>query len=93
MAAGVGNRFGGLRPEIFSRVGVDFVKFLENLSNPMKDEFYIPFVIDCAIKENGERVKVLTTQEKWYGVTYREDKESVVSAVKKLFAEGIYDGI
>lgn len=83
----------GLRPEIFSRVEADFVKFLENLSNSMKDEFYIPFVIDRAIKENGERVKVLTTQEKWYGVTYREDKESVVSAVKKLFEEGIYDGI
>ena len=83
----------GLRPEIFSRVEADFVKFLENLSNPLKDEFYIPFVIDPAIKENGEKVKVLTTDEKWYGVTYREDKESVVTAVKKLFAEGIYDGI
>ena len=83
----------GLRPEIFSRVESDFVKFLENLSNPLKDELYIPFVIDRAIKEDGERVKVLKTDEKWYGVTYREDKESVVSAVKKFFAEGIYDGI
>lgn len=83
----------GLRPEIFSRVEADFVKFLENLQNPMKDEFYIPFVIDRAIKEDGEKVKVLTTDEKWYGVTYREDKESVVNAIKKLFAEGIYDGI
>ena len=83
----------GLRPEIFSRVESDFVKFLGSLSNPMKDEFYIPFVIDRLIKENGEKVKVLTTNEKWYGVTYREDKDSVVSAIKKLFAEGIYDGI
>ena len=83
----------GLRPEIFSRVESDFVKFLENLENPMKEEFYIPFVIDRAIKESGETVKVLTTDEKWYGVTYREDKESVVNAIKKLFAEGIYDGI
>lgn len=83
----------GLRPEIFSRVESDFEKFLGNLQNPMKDEFYIPFVIDRAIKENGEKVKVLTTDEKWYGVTYREDKESVVNAVKKLFAEGLYDGI
>ena len=83
----------GLRPEIFSRVESDFEKFLENLENPLKSEFYIPFVIDRAIKENGEKVKVLTTDEKWYGVTYREDKEMVVEAIKKLFAEGLYDGI
>ena len=83
----------GLRPEIFDRVEADFVKFLGNLQNPMKDEFYIPFVVDRAIKEDGEKVKVLTTDEKWYGVTYREDKESVVNAVKNLFAEGMYDGI
>lgn len=83
----------GLRPAIFDRVESDFEKFLENLENPMKSEFYIPFVIDRAIKENGEKVKVLTTDEKWYGVTYREDKEMVVEAIKKLFAEGLYDGI
>ena len=83
----------GLRPEIFGRVESDFIKFLGALSNPLKDEFYIPFVIDRAIKEDGEKVKVLTTDEKWYGVTYREDKESVVNAIKKLFAEGLYDGI
>lgn len=83
----------GLRPEIFSRVEEGFVKFLNNLSDPLKNEYYIPFVIDSAIKEAGEKVKVLETDEKWYGVTYREDKESVVNAIKKLFEEGIYDGI
>ncbi len=83
----------GLRPEIFDRVESDFVKFLNSLQDPLKSEYYIPFVIDRAIKEDGEEVKVLKTEEKWYGVTYREDKEAVVGAIKKLFAEGIYDGI
>ncbi len=83
----------GLHPRIFKRVEKDFIKFLENLTDPLKEEYYIPFVIDRAIKEDGEEVKVLTTDEKWYGVTYREDKEAVVKAIKNLFAEGIYDGI
>ena len=83
----------GFRPTIFSRIEEDFVKFLENMKNPLKDEFYIPLVVDRSIKEFGEKVTVLDTDEKWYGVTYREDKEPVVNAIKKLFAEGLYDGI
>lgn len=83
----------GLWPDIFEKVSQDFVKFLNNMQNPLKEEFYIPFVIDHAIKEDGRLVKVLTTDEKWYGVTYREDKESVVNAIKALFKEGLYDGI
>lgn len=83
----------GLMPSVFDRLLPDFVKFLENMQNPLKDEFFIPLVIDKMIKEDNEKIKVLTTDEKWYGVTYREDKEAVVAAVKKLFAEGLYDGI
>jgi len=83
----------GFRPSVFSRIEEDFVKFLENMQNPLKDEFYIPLVVDRSIKEFGEKVTVLDTDEKWYGVTYREDKEPVVNAIKKLFAEGLYDGI
>ena len=83
----------GLMPSAFERITSDFYKFLINMQNPLKDEFYIPSVIDNMIKEDCEKVKVLTTDEKWYGVTYREDKEAVVNAIKKLFAEGMYDGI
>lgn len=83
----------GFRPSIFSRIEEDFIKFLQNTTNPAKDEFYIPLVVDRSIKEFNEKIVVLDTDEKWYGVTYREDKESVVNAIKKLFAEGLYDGI
>lgn len=83
----------GFRENIFSRIEEDFVLFLENMKNPEKDEFYITLVVDRSIKNFGEKIIVLNTDEKWYGVTYREDKESVVNAIKKLFAEGLYDGI
>ncbi len=83
----------GLTPKIFKRIEMDLTTFLKNLQNPLKDECYIPVIVDNTIKEEGEKVKVLSTDEKWYGVTYREDKESVVNAIKKLFAEGLYDGI
>ena len=42
------------------------------------------------IKENNEKIKVLETPDKWYGVTYKEDKQSVVDAFKDLIARGIY---
>lgn len=83
----------GLTPDIFKRVESGFVSFLENMKNPLEDEYYIPSVIDSAIKDGGTEVKVMTTNDKWYGVTYREDKKSVVAAIKKLFAEGLYDGM
>lgn len=83
----------GLTPSIFKRVEDDFVKFLKDIKNPLKDEFYIPSVIDNAIKEEGKNVKVLKTDEKWYGVTYREDKDEVVAAIKRFVSEGLYNGI
>ncbi len=81
----------GLQPDIFGFLEEDFVKFLGNIKNPLKDEFYIPFVIDNIIKTTDEKVRVLNTDEKWYGVTYKEDKELVVDAMKKLIAEGYYN--
>jgi len=83
----------GLMPSVFESVKEDFVKFLGNLSNPLKEEFYIPFVVDNMIKHKGEKVRVLETDEKWYGVTYKEDKDTVVDAMKKFVEDGYYDGI
>ena len=83
----------GLLPNVFDYLEKDFVKFLKNMQNPLKDEFFIPFVIDNMIKTDNAQVKVLETNEKWYGVTYKEDKDLVVDAMKKKFAEGCYEGI
>lgn len=69
-----------------------FVRFLEdNLPvNPLKCEYYLPFVVDCLLKENKASVRVLPTGDKWYGMTYREDKETVTQALADLRAKGRY---
>ena len=83
----------GLLPSVYTDIEADFVKFLGNLKNPLKDEFYIPFVVDNMIQTKGEIVRVLETDDKWYGVTYKEDKDTVVEAMKKFVKDGYYDGI
>ena len=82
----------GFNPDIFKYVENDFVDFLKGLSNPLKEEFYIPSVVDKMIGK-GAKVKILNTSDKWYGITYREDKETVTAALNKLISGGFYDGI
>ncbi len=83
----------GLQPDVFDYLEKDFVDFLTNMQNPLKDEFFIPFVIDNMIKKENTAVKVLKTNEKWYGVTYKEDKAMVVKAMKEKIADGCYNGL
>ena len=56
----------------------------------MKAEYFLPFVVDELIKENKARVRVLKTDEKWYGVTYKEDKEKVMDAIGQMIKGGKY---
>ena len=66
-----------------------FPVFLKNMTNPLKDEYLLPTIVDGLIK-NGEQVTVLPTDDKWFGVTYKEDKASVVESFKQLYAENAY---
>ncbi|MGG5461787.1 nucleotidyltransferase family protein [Clostridium sp. B9] len=75
----------GLKPSIFEELEDKFVEFLNNKNiDKKKDEFYLPVVIDELIKENKAEVKVLKSNEQWYGVTYKEDKEKVGQALRAL---------
>lgn len=69
-----------------------FPNFLEeNLKkNPQKCEYFLPFVVDELLKEERATVQVLKTEDRWYGVTYQEDKETVVNAIQMLKNQGIY---
>lgn len=58
--------------------------------NPLKGEYLIPSVTDDIIKEGKATCKVLTSTDKWYGVTYREDKENVMNALQSLKDKGMY---
>lgn len=59
-------------------------------SNPLKCEYFLPFVVDELIQEGKAQVKVLTSADRWYGVTYKEDKPVVVKAVRRMKEEGLY---
>lgn len=58
--------------------------------NPLKAEYFLPFVADAMIKEGGGKVKVLNCHETWHGITYKEDMDSVVSSIAKMRSEGLY---
>ena len=63
----------------------------ENLkTNPEKCEYFLPFVVNSLIQEGGGKIRVLPCSETWYGITYREDLQSVVDAIAAMRAQGIY---
>ena len=57
---------------------------------PLKGEYFLPNVVGSLLKEEKATVKVLHTPDKWYGVTYREDKPSVAAALQHMQRSGIY---
>ncbi len=81
----------------FTRSFVDetiarFPLFLDNAlaSNPMKAEYYLPTVVSELLTEQKATVKVLTSHDKWYGVTYQEDKATVMQAIAEKTSSGLY---
>lgn len=71
----------GLQPDIFGELENGFVDFLKNLDNPLKGEYFLPGLIDSMISRGMMEVKMLTTDEKWYGMTYKEELELVKQAL------------
>lgn len=69
-----------------------FPAFLDqNLTvNPLKCEYFLPFVVNDQLADKSASVRVLPCEETWYGVTYREDLESVCQAIRDMKAAGIY---
>ena len=81
----------GFTPEIFKELEYGFVDFLSSLSpDDIKSEYLIPTVVDNLIKDNKAFVKVLLTPDKWFGVTYQEDKDCVKKELLKFLEEGVY---
>ncbi len=86
----VSMNFWGFTPTFFGFAKRAFENFLaENLKNP-KAEIFIPLVINKLVKNGQVTVKVLETKEKWFGVTYREDKPRVKEELVKLVGAGVY---
>ena len=80
----------GFTPDIFRFLEREFEKFLSEKLTVEKSEFYLPSVVDILIKSGEKKAKVLASEDKWYGVTYKEDKDAVVAAIGKKIDNGEY---
>lgn len=82
----------GFGVSILKELKQRFSLFLEKelKQNPLKCEYFLPFVVDELIKEQKATVTVLKSSDKWYGVTYKEDKAVVVEAISHFKKEGLY---
>lgn len=81
----------GFTPELFPELEERFVSFLRNKENDLtKSEFLLPDVVNQLLVEKKAAVKVLPSEETWFGLTYQEDLEGVKQRVRKLIKEGAY---
>ena len=80
----------GLTPKFLDILEEGFPKFLKSMTNELKSEYLLPSVIDEAIKSGKASVEVLKSHDKWFGVTYKEDKELVVNSIRALVDKGVY---
>ena len=81
----------GFRPDLFDYIEKGFKEFLKDNINEPKKEYYLPLIVTELIETNTKKVKVLAAEDKWYGVTYKEDKPGVVAAIEDMIAKGYYD--
>ena len=82
----------GFTPAYVQEAKAGFAAFLQASLpvNPMKCEYYLPTVVTNALEAGKADVHVLTSADKWHGITYREDKPELVEALKKMSEDGLY---
>lgn len=80
----------GFTPELFGVLEQGFAGFLAGLPDPTKGEYLIPTIVDGLIQEKKANVTVLESSDKWFGVTYKEDKPAVVRSFRELIDAGVY---
>jgi NDP-sugar pyrophosphorylase family protein len=82
--------FWGFHPNVFPIAHQMFLDFLKENSANIKSEFYIPLFVNRMIQEGKGKVKILSSGDVWFGVTYKEDKEEVSKRINELIANGEY---
>ena len=82
----------GFQKSYLEEAWASFPAFLDKTleENPLKGEYYLPAVVSNLLSRHKARVKVLRSTDKWYGVTYKEDKPGVMEALKELREKGMY---
>lgn len=80
----------GFQPSFFDFLQSQFNQFLKKYASDPKAEFYLPFVVDSAIRDSLAIVAVLPTDERWFGITYKKDIEGVKEQINQKIASGDY---
>lgn len=80
----------GFTPRLFEQMEELFRGFLAERGQEEKSEFYLPFAVDELVSSRQARVKILPTGDAWYGVTYPQDKPTVIAGIRQLIDAGVY---
>lgn len=86
----VSMNFWGFHHNIFERMHKEFVEFVEENKDKPRAEFFIPLVVNSLIEEGKTKILVQSSNDQWYGITYKDDKPAVEVAFEKLIKEGAY---
>ncbi len=88
----VSMNFWGFTPSFMREIEARFPVFLDKTlkENPLKGEFLLPLTVDQLLKEKKAKVKILPSADRWVGVTYKEDRETVVNALQSMKDKGLY---
>lgn len=80
----------GFKPSCYSFLGSEFKSFIAKSGMELKSELDIPTSVDKFVKNGEITIKILMSNERWFGVTYREDKPFVVDSINKMISKGVY---
>jgi len=86
----VSMNFWGFTPALFPQIKARFESFLKQSGQEQKSECYIPSTVNDLVTSGEAKVKVLRSPDSWFGVTYREDRPTVVESIRQLIAKGDY---
>jgi len=86
----VSMNFWGFTPALFPQLRTEFDRFLKKSGNELKSECYIPSTVNDLVVTGQAKVKVLRTNDSWFGVTYREDRPQVLESIRQLILKGEY---
>ena len=80
----------GFKPSFFDCLEKEFDSFINTHGMDLKSELLVPTTVDNFVKSGDIRIKILMSNERWFGVTYREDKPFVIESIKNMIRKGIY---
>ena len=86
----VSMNFWGFMPSLFDYLNDGFPKFLKDHGNEPKSEYYVVELVNEMIASGAGKLKVLPSKDSWFGITYTDDKPTVIKSIQELIDKGIY---